>query len=90
MPLVRSAATWPGTTQAYSSLTVDEAKPTTVSFGLPGALVTVIVLPIRTGPENGPSVSMSISPGRVAHRPWVREMSSSGPPLDARPTTVSP
>ena len=29
---------------------IEEAKPTTVSFGLPGALVTVIVLPIAAGP----------------------------------------
>ena len=44
----RSAATWPGVTQASSSLTTDPAYPTTVSIGCPGALVTVTVLPSGT------------------------------------------
>ncbi len=66
----------------------DRASPTTVSFGLPGALVTVTVLPIAASPYW--FGSMTISPGRVAHRPLRTMMVSSGPDGDARPTTASP
>jgi hypothetical protein len=86
VPGLLSAAISPGTTQAPSSCPGDDAKPTTVRRGWPGALVTVTVLP-----SGIPGAwARTISPGRVTHRPAVTLMSSSGPDRDARPATVSP
>src|SRR5215468_3336100 len=88
----RSAAISAGSTQPAAVSVIDLATPTTVSTGCPGALVTVIWLPMSCAVGPGPlwkSRESTISPGRRAHRPASRVRSSTGPPGEARPATVA-
>src|SRR5215467_206504 len=81
-----------GSTHASAVSVIDLATPTTVSTGCPGALVTVIWLPMSCATGAGPlwkSRESTISPGRRAHRPASRVRSSTGPPGEARPATVA-
>src|SRR6516165_241648 len=83
----RSAATSAGATQAWAVLVIDVALPTTVRRGEPGTPVTVICVPMPTR-DAWPSVSTTACPGCVAQWPEISVRSSTGPPGDARPTTV--
>jgi len=88
----RRAAISAGSTHASAVSVIDLATPTTVSTGCPGALVTVIWLPMSCVTRAGPlwkSRESTISPGRCAHRPASRVRSSTGPPGEARPATVA-
>ena len=80
------------TTQAVAVWVIDVAVPTTVRRGEPGTLVTVICVPMPTRgawPSGAwPSVSSTACPGCVAQWPAISVRSSTGPPGDARPTTV--
>src|SRR5215471_14767689 len=81
-----------GSTHASAVSVIDLATPTTVSTGCPGALVTVIWLPMSCATGAGPlwkSRESTISPGRCAHRPASSVRSSTGPPEEARPATVA-
>src|SRR5215469_11682330 len=87
----RSVAICAGSTQPSAVSVNDLATPTTVSFGCPGALVTMIWLPMSCAvrPGLGKLRESTISPGRRAHRPASRVRSSTGPPGEARPATVT-
>src|SRR5215468_4577162 len=87
----RRAAISAGSTQPLAVSVIDLATPTTVSTGRPGALVTVIWVPMScaAGPTPLKSRVSTISPGRCAHRPASSVSSSTGPPGDARPATVA-
>src|SRR5262249_33594985 len=87
----RSAAICAGSTQPSAVSVIDLATPTTVSTGCLGALVMVIWVPMSCAvrPGLGKSRDSTISPGRCAHRPASSVRSSTGPPGDARPATVT-
>src|SRR5215468_8023318 len=88
----RRAAISAGSTQPLAVSVIDLATPTTVSTGCPGALVTVIWVPMSCAAVLGPpwkSRERTISPGRCAHRPASSVRSSTGPPEEARPATVA-
>src|SRR5499425_3313564 len=78
----RSAAIWAGSTQPAAVSVIDLATPTTVSTGRPGALVTVIRVPMScaAGPTPLKSRESTISPGRRAHRPASSVSSFTGSP----------
>src|SRR6516165_10712317 len=86
-PGARSAAISEGITQAWAVRVIDVAVPTTVRRGEPGTSVTVTCVPIATV-EPWPSVSSTTCPGCVAQWPECSVRSSTGPPGEARPTTV--
>ena len=66
------------------------ARPTTVSRGFPGALVTVTVSPIpTTNPSLASLVSITIWPVRCGQWPAWSVRSSTGPPGVVRPARVS-
>ena len=82
------AAVSAGATQPSAVLVMELAKPTTVRFWACGDPVTVIVLP-TTGPPS-PAVLFSVTwPGPLAQRPAFSTTSSTGPPGEDRPTSVS-
>src|SRR5215469_12630148 len=87
----RRAVISAGSTHASAVSVIDLATPTTVSTGCPGALVTVILVPMSCAvrPGLGKLRASTISPGRRAHRPASRVRSSTGPPDEARPDTVT-
>ena len=87
IPGARSAAISAGATQAWAVWVIDVALPTTVRRGEPGTPITVICVPMRT-PAPWPSVSSTTCPGCVAQWPEINVRSSTGPPGEARPTTV--
>src|SRR5215468_2080832 len=87
VPGARSAAISAGATQAWAVVVIDVAVPTTVRRGEPGTPVTVSCVPMPTR-EAWPSVSTTACPGCVAQWPEISVRSSTGPPGDARPTTV--
>ena len=64
------------------------AKPTTFRLTACGNPVTVIVLP-TCGPPPPEKPSSTIWPGPVTQCPAISTASSTGPPADARPTSVS-
>src|SRR5579862_8480228 len=87
VPGARSAAASAGSTQACAVWVIDVAKPTTSRRGDPGAPVTVTRAPTLTpGPRSSPSTTC---PTLVGQWPDFSVRSSTGPPGDARPTTVS-
>src|SRR6516165_4057240 len=92
VPGARSAAISAGATQTWAVWVIDVAVPTTVRRGEPGTPVTAICVPMPTGEawpsEAWPSVSTTACPGCVAQRPECSVRSSTGPPGQARPTTV--
>src|SRR5690348_12343239 len=86
-PGARSAATSDGSTQAWAVWVIEVAKPTMVRRGEPGTPVTVICAPICSP---GPRASFSTTwSGRVGQWPDSSVRSSTGPPGEGRPTTVS-
>jgi hypothetical protein len=86
-PGARSAATSAGSTQARAVWVIELAKPTMVRCGDPGTPVTVIWAPICSpGPRASFSTTWSCCVGQW---PEVNVRSSTGPPGDGRPTTVS-
>src|SRR6516225_8991938 len=87
-PGARSAAISAGVTQAWAVLVIEVAVPTTVRCGEPGALFTVTGVPMATVAP-WPSVSSTTCPGCVAQWPDFSVRSSTGPPGEARPATVS-
>jgi len=87
VPAACRAAISPGVTQPCAVPVADVAMPTTVSFGEPGAPVTVIFDPT---PACRPDwLDSTICPGPAAQWPAVSMRSSTGPPGEARPTMVS-
>src|SRR5215472_2133804 len=91
VPAGRRTVAWAGATQAPAVPVIERAYPTTVSLGFPGAEVTVTLAPSGAGivgPLCGTLLDSTIWPGRCAQWPEVRVRSSTGPPGDARPTTV--
>src|SRR5262245_56043706 len=86
-PRARRAAISRGTTQPSADWLIELAMPTTVNLGRPGTPTAVTCAP--GGKPNWKSLESTISPGRCAHRPCRRVRSSSGPPGEARPTSVS-
>src|SRR5262249_47943975 len=91
-PAGRRTAAWAGTTQAPAVPGIEVAYPTTVSLGLPGAEVTVILAPSGGDIVYAPCCTLldsTIWPGRRAQWPEVRVRSSTGPPGEARPIIVS-
>src|SRR5262249_23076224 len=87
VPGARSAAISAGGTQAGAVVVIDVAVPTTVRRGEPGTPVTVSCVPMPI-PAPWPSLCSTTCPGCVAQWPEISVRSSTGPPGDARPTTV--
>ena len=86
-PGARSAATSDGSTQAWAVWVIEVAKPTMVRCGDPGTPVTVICVPICSP---GPRASFSTTwSGCAGQWPDSSVRSSTGPPGEGRPTTVS-
>ena len=83
---------WAGTTQPSAVLVAEVPTPTIVSFGLPGALVSVITWPwLRPCPAPVPArlPEITICPVAAGQCPDDSAMSSTGPPGDERPASVS-
>src|SRR5579859_4736766 len=90
VPGARSLAISLGSTQPPAELLTEAAMPTMVSTGLPGRLVMVSRVPSgmeKFEPGLG-SLDRTTWPGRCAQCPDCRVRSSSGPPGEARPTSV--
>src|SRR5262249_19594842 len=91
-PAGRRTVAWAGTTHAPPVPVIERAYPTTVSRGFPGAEVTVSLVPSGAdivGPPCCTLLDSTIWPGRCAQWPEVRVRSSTGPPGEARPITVT-
>ena len=87
-PGARSRAISPGVTQPSAVLVTELPKPTTVSAGVPGTPVTVRVLP-SPGPPPPGLPSSTTWPGPSGQCPAFSTRSSTGPPVEPRPASVS-
>ena len=82
------AATSAGATQPSAVLVMELAKPTTVNVTGCGNPVMMSLLP-TTGPPSPGLVFSTTWPGPVTQRPPSGTTSSTGPPGEGRPTSVS-
>src|ERR1700678_3157658 len=88
-PARSSAVISPGSTQALPVFVTEFAKPTTVSTGEPDRPVSVIVVPDWIRAFFRPWLAQTTWSSAVGQCPDCRARSSTGPPGEARPVSVS-